>query len=486
MAPNKSRPRLWQWQIADLENIGNAYERHQSVCYQAPTGSGKTVIGAEFIARQPDDRIFVVGHRDEICQQFSAALARLEIEHGIIAPGYKPTSHRVQVASVMTLVRRLDQFTPPPTLLVYDEAHHAAAPTWRKITAAFPDADILGLTATPRRLDGKPLDDIFDKLICGPSIAWLIDQGFLAPVTVFAPAHSPDLKAIKIRAGDYAPEQLAGVMSDGMIVGGAVDEYEKLCSGARAIVFCVDIAHSKLVAKAFRARGYRAEHVDGETSRAERRDLIAALANGSIDILTNCGLISEGLDVPGAEVAILLRPTKSLALYLQMVGRALRTAPGKDCAFILDHAGNVFRHGLPAARRQWSLHGRQQDDSAGDRLFRCPACGAVNDRGALECVNCGAELHRHRPPRAVVEGGRLAEAIEVPVTDTDLREMTYRDLLKWAADQDGRLMVERLERIARARDFKPGWIYYNRDRPLDEALEAYAEYRRALREELTR
>jgi superfamily II DNA or RNA helicase len=485
MAPT-SRPRLWPWQIADLAKIGNAYERHRSVCYQAPTGSGKTVVGAEFIARQPDDRIVVVGHRDEIIQQFSAALTRVRIEHGIIQPGYPATKDRVQVASIMTLVRRLDQFTPPPTLLVYDEGHHAAAPTWQKITAAFPDADILGLTATPRRYDGKPLDDIFEKLICGPSIAWLIDHGFLVPVTVFAPATSPDLTAIKIRAGDYAVDQLATVMSDEMIVGGAVDEYKKLCSGARGIVFCVDIAHSKLVAKAFRARGYRAEHVDGETPRAERRELIAALGDGSIDMLTNCGLISEGLDVPGAEVAILLRPTKSLALYLQMVGRALRTAPGKDCAFVLDHAGNVYRHGLPTARRQWSLTGKQQDDSAGDRLFRCPECGAINDRSDDVCVNCGAPLHRHRPPRAVVEGGRLAEAVEVPVTDIDLREMTYRDALKWAADQDGRLVVERLERIARARDFRPGWVFYNRDRPLDEVLEAYAEYRRALREELTR
>jgi superfamily II DNA or RNA helicase len=410
----------------------------------------------------------------------------MEIEHGVIAAGYPETKAQVQVASVMTLVRRLDLLTPPPTLLVIDECHHAAAATWQKIIAALPDADILGLTATPRRLDGKPLDDIFDTLVVGPPIAKLIDDGFLAPVVVFAPVHGPDLKAVKIRAGDYAIDELAAVMSNEMIVGGAVTEYEKRCPDARGIAFCVNIEHSNLIAKAFRARGYRAEHVDGNTPREERRRLIAALDDGTVDVICNCGLISEGLNVPGVEAAVLLRPTKSLALYLQMCGRALRTAPGKDCAFILDHAGNVFRHGLPTARRRWSLHGRQQDGSNVERLFRCPACDAINDRDADECVHCGAELHRKRPPRVEVDGSKLAEAIEVPVTDTDLREMTYRDVMRWAADRDGYFFPDRLESIATARAYKPGWVHYNRDRPLEEILKEHDEYVRARRKEFVR
>ena len=365
---------------------------------------------------------------------------------------------------------------------MYDEAHHAAAPTWQKITAEYPAADILGLTATPRRLDDKPLDDIFDTLVVGPSIAQLIDGGFLAPVVVFAPANGPDLKSIKIRAGDYAIDELETVMSDGIVVDTAVEEYERLCPDARGIVFCVTIAHSKLVAAAFQRRGYRAEHVDGDTPRAERRELIAALGNGTIDIITNCGLISEGLDVPGAEAAVLLRPTKSLVLYLQMCGRALRTAPGKRVAIILDHAGNVYRHGLPTARRRWSLQGKQPDDGAVERLFRCRECGAINDRDADECVNCGAELHRTRDPRPVVRGASLAEAIEVPVTDNDLRDMTYRDVIKWAAGKDGYPLLDRLERIATARSYKTRWIYYNCDRPIEELLKERDEFVRARRE----
>lgn len=478
MVPKK-RPPLWPYQISDLKKINEAFRcHHRGVLYQAPTGSGKTVVGAEFIKHQLDDRILVLGHRDEIVLQLSAALARLEIEHGIIAPGYPETADRVQVASVMTLSRRLHRLDPKPTLLVIDEAHHAAAKTWRTIITALPDTDILGMTATPRRLDGKPLDDIFDELVLGPTIAELVDDGFLAPVTIFAPTHSPDLKAVKIRAGDFAVDQLATVMSNEMIVGGAVQEYERLCPEAPAIAFCVDIAHSRLVAGAFQRRGWRAAHLDGETPRTERRRLIAALGAGTIDIICNCGLISEGLDVPGVVTAILLRPTKSLALYLQMVGRALRPAPGKEQAFVLDHAGNVYRHGLPTARRRWSLHGRQIDDSAVDQLFRCRECGAINDRSAEECAYCGAPLHRHRAPRVEVAGGRLAEAIEVPVTDADLADMTYRGALRWAADKDGRLLAARLERIARARGFKPGWVFNHQGRLLDHVLEDFDRWRK--------
>jgi DNA repair protein RadD len=453
-------PRLRPYQVADLKKIYEAFKRNGRVCYQAPTGSGKTRLATEFLSRQSDDRILILAHRDEILQQIDGALKTLGIRHGIIAPDYPETKDRVQVASVMTVVRRLDRIKPP-TLIWIDEAHHAAAETWRRILAAWPDADVLGTTATPRRLDGKPLDDIFDELVIGPSIARLIDDEWLAPCTVFVPARGPDLSKVQIRAGDYAIDQLSTAMSNSIIVGSAVREYERICSGGPSIAFCVDTAHSKLVAEAFGRHGYRAQHVDGETPRGERRNLIAALADGSIDVLCNCGLISEGLDVPGVEVVIGLRPTRSLALYLQMVGRALR--PGKPMAFLLDHAGNTYRHGLPTARRRWTLHGRQTDDNAGDGLRRCRACGAVNERDAEVCAYCGAELpHRERQRRTIVTGPKLAEAVEVPINDTDLAHMTYRDCLAWAADADGNFIPERLQRIASARRYKPGWVYYTR------------------------
>jgi superfamily II DNA or RNA helicase len=474
-----SVPTLRPYQLRDLDRIGRSYnDGSHAVLYTAPTGSGKTVVGMQAI-HHIDGRIFVLVHRDEILEQTSRALAALSVPHGVIAPGYDAGSERVQVCSVMTLVRRLDWMRRrPPELLIIDEAHHAQAATWKHIIAAAPDAGLLGLTATPRRLDGKPLDDIFDTLIIGPTIAQLIDDGWLAPVNVFTPVRDPDLSRVQVRAGDYAVEQLSQVMSGGIIISGAVNEYERLCPEAPAIVFAVDIAHSKLVADAFANRGYRAEHVDGETPRRERRELIAALDNRDIDILCNCGLISEGLDVPGVEAAILLRPTRSLALYLQMVGRALR--PGKPLAYVLDHAGNVYRHGLPTARRYWTLHGKQQvaDDPASS-LVRCPECGAMNQRDADYCVHCGAELHRHqRAPHVEVAAKPLVEALERPVSDDDLGEMGYRAALQWASDIDGRLIGKRCERIEAARGYKQGWAYYVTGKRWDQVWEEAVRWRK--------
>ena len=463
------RPRLRLYQVADLKKINDAYKRNGRVCYQAPTGSGKTVLATEFLSRQSDDRILILAHRDEILQQIDGALKTLGIKHGIIAPDYPGTKDRVQVASVMTVVRRLNRIKPP-TLIWIDHAHHAAAETWRQILAAWSDADVFGTTATPRRLDGKPLDDIFDELVIGPSIARLIDDDWLAPCTVFVPARGPDLSEVEIRAGDYAIDQLSTAMSNSIIVDSAVREYERICSGRPSIAFCVDIAHSRLVAEAFWRHGYRAEHVDGETPRRERRNLIAALAHGSIDVLCNCGLISEGLDVPGVEAVIGLRPTRSLALYLQMVGRALR--PGKPMAFLLDHGGNTYRHGLPTARRRWTLHGSQIDDNAGDGLRRCRACGGVNERDAEVCAYCGAELpHRERQQRTIEPGQKLAKAVEVPIDDTDLANMTYRACVTWAADADGNFIRERLQRIAAARGYKRRWVYYREKETLAKVLQ---------------
>ena len=267
-------------------------------------------------------------------------------------------------------------------------------------------------------------------------------------------------------------------MSGGMIVDGAVTEYERLCAGAPAIAFCVDIKHSKLVAEAFQRAGYRAEHVDGTTPRRARRELIAALDNGDLDILSNCGLISEGLDVPGVVAAILLRPTRSLALYLQMVGRALR--PGKPMAHVLDHAGNTYRHGLPTARRYWSLHGRQQPDGAADGLVRCPHCGAMNERGTEVCENCGAQLGGgQRREREVVRGRALAEAIETPETDAALAFMSLHQALRWAADSDGLIMRSRAQRVAAQRGYRPGWEEYVAGKPWEQVYAKMREWARA-------
>jgi DNA repair protein RadD len=269
--------------------------------------------------------------------------------------------------------------------------------------------------------------------------------------------HRDELVQQISQAGDYTLDQLAARMSDGAIISSAVDEYTRLCPGVPALVFAVDIHHSQIVASAFTARGYRATHVDGETPREERRALIAALGTGELQVLCNCGLISEGLDVPSLTAVILLRPTRSLALYLQMVGRALRPAPGKERALILDHAGNSFRFGPVDAPRNWSLEGRAAADGV-EPVRRCDACGAINPISALECLERGVQLrectaHKTASPRSYIDisGGPLTEV----TLSERLAEMSYSQCMRWAGAEESRLHL-----VATARGYKRGWVWH--------------------------
>lgn len=435
--------------VAEIRAAFAAGTKH--VVYVAPTGSGKTVLFAYVVAGAVarGNSVVIVGHRQEIVDQIGEALAALGVAHGIIAAGHPETPGPVQVASAATLVRRLGPLDPPD-LLVLDEAHHAVAGTWERIIAAAPEARILGCTATPERLDGKGLSDVFDTMVLGPSVAELIAAGYLSKFAAFAPDRSPDLAGVRSRGGDFAVEQLSQAMSSGVVIGAAVDEYARRCPGAPAIVFAVDIAHSQLVAERFAERGYRAAHVDGNTPADERRAMIAALGTGELQVLCNCGLISEGVDVPNVVAAILLRPTKSLALHLQQVGRALRPAPDKPRALILDHAGNTLRHGLPDEPRAWSLEGRGKGESAGSAVVtRCRQCGALNPAAAMVCIECGAEL-RQRRSHVEVDTGTLVAAQTLR-----LMAMTYGEALRWAGSDEARLRL-----IAKARGYKSGWVFH--------------------------
>jgi DNA repair protein RadD len=446
---------LRDYQQRDADRIRAGFAGgERRVLYQAPTGSGKTVLFAHIVAgaRARNNRVVILGHRDEIVRQVSDALAALGIGHGVIAAGYPETPElTVQVASVATLVRRLDRLHSTIKLLVVDEAHHAVAGMWQEILAALPDARVLGVTATPERLDGKGLSDVFGSLIIGPAIHELIEAGHLARFTTYAPANDPDLRGVHTRMGDFASNELAAAMSKEIIIGGAVDDYTRLCAGAAAIVFCVDIAHSRLVAARFATAGYRAAHVDGDTDKDERRALIRALGSSELQVLCNCGLISEGLDVPGVSAAMLLRPTKSLALYLQQVGRALRPAPGKERAKILDHAGNTYRFGPADTPRVWSLDGRERRANDGRSIVRrCRTCGALNPVKAKTCSACGAELYTPRPHVEI----RAPELVEVGRAD-HLRIMSYRQALQWAGSSEQRLRL-----VATARGYKAGWVWH--------------------------
>jgi superfamily II DNA or RNA helicase len=386
--------KLRQYQIDIIDQVREHMRQGvKTILIQSPTGSGKTALTASMLgtaASRGMDSWFLV-HRRELIKQSVRAFANVDIRHGVIAAGFlEDLRHLVQIGSVQTLARRYAKIRKP-RLIVWDEAHHIAAGQWGKIFAAFPEAFHIGLTATPERLDGKGLGKYFNKLILGPKVQWLIENGFLCKYRLFAPG-GINTAGIKKSMGDFVKADLAAAADKPTITGDAIKHYQKHCSGKRAVVFCVHIEHSKHVAAQFNAAGIPAQHVDGETDVKERDEAIENFKNGRTLVLSNVELFGEGFDLPAIESAILLRPTESICLFLQQVGRSLRPCEGKETAIILDHAGNTQRHGLPDQEREWSLDGhtkKKGDAEAAVPVRICPKCFAASFPGAGACKYCG-------------------------------------------------------------------------------------------------
>jgi DNA repair protein RadD len=431
---------------------------HRAPLLALPTGGGKTLIFAHVTAgaRAKARRVLIAVHRRELIHQASAKLDWAGVPHGTIAAGFDPNpTELVQLASVQTLARREDHRTRPFDLLVFGEAHHSRAETWQKLLAAQPAAKRLGVTATPARLDGKGLGiaagGCFDDLVIGPSTATLIRDGYLCPVRCFAPAKRLDLTGVRVVAGDYVREELAFVVNTGAITADCIAEYRQRADHQPCLVFCCTVAHAVAVAAAFGAAGYRSHCVDGETPKAERDALITGLATGHVEVLTSCALIDEGLDVPAVGCVILLRPTKSLVLHRQQIGRGMRVAEAKAALIVLDHVGNVITHGLPETEPRWSLAGVEK--KPGDApVWTCPDCGAVNPIGRRICA-CGYEKPTPTPrdlPDAIP--GELAEL--TPERLARARRMSYGTMMRT------RLSEAELRAFARARGYKRGWVLH--------------------------
>ena len=354
---------LREYQQTAVADIRGAMQQYRRVLFCLPTGGGKTIIFT-FITGQisrRSKRVIILAHRREIVRQISQALTRQGVEHGLILPAKPLTGGAVQVGMVQTLANRLTQVREPD-LLICDEAHHSVAGSWDKIKEAWPQAFHLGVTATPQRLDGKGLGHAFDTLIVGPTPSELIALGNLADYEYLAPPSDLDLSGVHTRAGDYASDEAEQALDQSSIFGEVVQHYKKYLIGKPALVFCISVRHATEVAERFRRAGVPAGHVDGGMSQDERDRILTGLENGRIMVVTSCELVSEGFDVPEVQGAILLRPTKSLTLYLQQVGRALRPKRDGSKAIILDHVGNYRLHGFPDETRSWSLAGKDKKE----------------------------------------------------------------------------------------------------------------------------
>jgi len=397
--------KLYTDQEGAIQGVRTSFARsNRRTLLVAPCGFGKTACFSYVASgvNQARKRVTILAHRSELLEQISDELKLWNVPHGMLLGGMigLPRSNIV-VASVQTLARRLKHY-PAPDLIVVDEAHHCSVDSqYDHIISAFPSARVLGVTATPCRLDGRGLGEMFDDMVVGPSVAELIALGRLSPFEVYAPS-SPDLSGVHRRAGDYVKSGLEQVMDKPKITGNAVEYYKKLAYGKRGVAFCVSVKHAMDVAEEFRNAGFRASHVEGRMKDDERARIIEKFRVGDLDILTSADLISEGFNVPNIEVAIGLRPTQSLSLFIQQNGRALRLAPGKTKAIIIDHAGNTLRHGFIDDHREWTLDGADEKRAKGEavpRIQTCPACFAVH-KPAPVCVKCG---HVYQTKGRIVE-----------------------------------------------------------------------------------
>ena len=393
----------------------------QNLLVVMPTGAGKTIFVSD-IFREHKGAAIAIAHRQELVSQISLALAQQGVYHNLIAPDkivkFIATYHTMElgksffhpqapvtVAGVDTLLKRdLGSWAHQVTLCFQDEAHHVLKNNkWGKAAALFPNARQLGTTATPGRADGHGLgrhaQGLYDAMIEGPTMRELITMGNLTDYRIFAPPSDLDLSQVDISkaTGDFNAHQLRNASHKSHIVGDVVDQYCRIAAGRLGITFAVDVETATNIADRYRTLGIPAEVVSAKTPDRTRIELINRFRRRELLQLVNVDLFGEGFDLPAIEVVSMARPTQSYALFAQQFGRALRPLEGKGDALIIDHVGNIIRHGLPDAPRQWTLDARERGargkrDETVIPVTACENCMSVYERISVVCPFCG-----HRP-----------------------------------------------------------------------------------------
>lgn len=403
----------------------------------SPCGSGKSVIIADIARRTTDNgkRVLFVVHRRELVDQIKETFRKSGVNLNL-----------VEFGMVQTITRRLEK-TLRPDLIITDESHHVLAKSYLRIYEHFSDVPKLGFTATPVRLNGSGLGDVNDYMITGQTVQWLIDNNRLSPFRYYAP-NSLDTSQLKLNSmREFSSQSISDAM-ERKIYGDAVKHYKKLANGEKAIAYCHSIESSIATASAFNQAGIPAAHIDGKTPKDDRERIIQKFRDGEILVLSNVELIGEGFDVPDCSTVILLRPTKSLSLYIQMAMRGMRYRPNK-VSTIIDHVNNVSEHGLPNYPHEWSLKPRQNTKENTVSVRTCNEClftwEVKSDN--RECPNCG-HIEELETKESEMELDENAELIEV---DTGF-------VLDFRQPEDCKNMKE-LHELARNKNYKSGWVY---------------------------
>lgn len=407
---------------------------HRRPLVVAPCGAGKSYIFAE-MARRTRGEVLVLTHRQELKWQHEQLLRDLGITNA-------------RVAMVLTEKNRMTN-NPTPALIISDEAHLSRSNSWNQVIDYY-DTWTVGFTATPIRLDGKPLGDVYDALIQGVDVKWLIEHKRLAPYEYYAPT-LVDTTGMRTIAGDYVVSDIEKLMNERAIYGDVINAYRRFAPGERSIAYCVSVRHARETAEAFNRAGIRAESLSAGTHVAERQRIMEDFRSGKVTVLCNVGIIAEGISVDEVTCCMLLRPTESIALGVQQMMRCMRYLPGKT-AKILDFVGNYLRVGLPDDDREWSLDKpvakhKSMDDNGNFYIRCCPECYLTFPTAPV-CPYCGAEYPLH--PREI----QAHQDIELQRITAEEAARVEKEKKAARIEQGRAATFEELVKLGRQRGYK--------------------------------
>lgn len=435
---------LFDYQQALVEKTRQALsDGNQGVLIVSPPGSGKSVVIAEIarLTTLKHNRVLFFVHRKELVKQIKDSFIQQNVNLNYCA-----------ILTVGKVAHRL-KILPKPNLIIVDESHHSRAKTYQKIFNYYSDVPRLGFTGSPWRMSGKGFEDIYSAMVEGPTTKWLISHHKLAPFTLYG-YQLGDKSKLKVGStGDYTNKSMDD-FSKSIIHGDIVKSWWKFAHGRQTIIYCHSTEFSKKVAQAFRNEGISAVHVDAKTPQKKRDQIMKDFKTAKISILCNVDLVSEGFNVPDCSCVVLLRPTKSLVIYLQQAMRAMRYQPDKK-AIIIDQVGNFERFGLPDQEREWTLKDREktphrENTNEGIAIKTCPKCFAVIEASLTTCPICG---HDFTPEIRELEQKREQELQKIEAERINRRNIANKKVSELTSFKE-------LAIYGKARGFKPGWAWH--------------------------
>lgn len=439
--------KLYDYQQNLVDQARNELAKgHKSVLLISPAGSGKSVVIAEIarLTTAKGGRVMFTVHRQELVSQ--------------IIQTFKANGVNLDLCTIMTVGKiknRMDHL-PKPSLIITDETHHSKAKTYQQIYEFYADVPRLGFTASPWRMNGAGFEDVYETMVEGPTVEWLIANNKLAPYTYYSVKLVNDQKLKKSSTGDYTNKSIDDAIGK-TIFGDVVKTYQDKVNGQKTIIYAHDIEYSKMTAQAFRDAGIEAVHCDSKTPKGERNRIMRDFKAGKIKVLCNVDLISEGFDVPDCSCVIMLRPTQSLVLFIQQSMRCMRYQPDKQ-ATIIDHVANYKRFGMPDTPREWSLTGwkknkKKKSDSSGPPIKTCNHCFAVVPAQCRQCPICGCVIEVDADGMQEDKQAKIEKISEFKFT-TNYEEVR----LAKKKPEDAKNMKE-LYAMAKAKKFKSGWAF---------------------------